>query len=92
MLCILYVNLVSACLGLAAILVERALPVGASRRWIWAAVIPLSMFIPGYYRNHHNWSLIPALESRTRSMPAQVSLFDPGWWAHTVAWDSAINR
>lgn len=92
MLCILYINLVSACLGLTAILAERALPLGAARRWIWAGVIPLSMIIPGYYRNHHNWSLIPALESHTQALPAQVSLLDPGWWAHTGAWDSTINR
>lgn len=53
MLCILYVNVVGFLLGLTGVLFERALPPKFPRRWIWAAVIPLSMMIPGIYRNHH---------------------------------------
>jgi hypothetical protein len=62
-LCILYVNVVGFCLGTAAILIERTLPITASRRWIWCVVILASMFIPGYYSTHHNWSVIAALEN-----------------------------
>ena len=57
MLCILYVNAVGMCLGLAAIFFERALPAASPRRWIWTLVIPVSVFLPGYYRFHHSWSV-----------------------------------
>jgi len=53
-LCILYVNFIGACLSIIGHLVERALPATASRRWIWCAVIALSMAVPGYYRSHHS--------------------------------------
>jgi hypothetical protein len=98
-LCILYVNLVSWCLGLAATLVERALPAGSPRRWIWCVVIPVSMFIPGYYRNHHNWSVVPALEQQTAQSPVihalgagPLPVLDPTWWARSSRYDVAINR
>jgi beta-lactamase regulating signal transducer with metallopeptidase domain len=57
MLCILYVNLAGLCLGLAALFFERALPAASPRRWIWTLVIPVSVFLPGYYRFHHSWSV-----------------------------------
>jgi hypothetical protein len=57
MLCILYVNLAGFCLGLAALFFERALPATAPRRWLWCLVIPTSVFLPGYYRFHHSWSV-----------------------------------
>ena len=57
MLCILYVNAVSMCLGLAAVFIERVLPAVWPRRWVWCAVISISMIIPGVYRAHHAWSV-----------------------------------
>ncbi|HEX3534886.1 MAG TPA: M56 family metallopeptidase [Gemmatimonadaceae bacterium] len=57
MLCILYVNLVGLCLGLAALFFERALPPGWPRRWLWCLVIPISVALPGMYRFHHAWSV-----------------------------------
>ena len=57
MLCILYVTAITACLGAVAQLIERALPVTASRRWLWCAVIAISVAIPGYYRSHHTWAV-----------------------------------
>lgn len=57
MLCILYVNFIGACLSIVGHLVERALPAVSSRRWIWCAVIVLSMALPGYYRYHHSWDV-----------------------------------
>jgi beta-lactamase regulating signal transducer with metallopeptidase domain len=96
MLCILYVTVVGACLGAVGLLVERALPESWPRRWIWCVIIPVSMFIPGYYRYHHNWSVIAALEQQqpvVQSAEAQsFAVLDPGWWAHTSVYDSAINR
>jgi beta-lactamase regulating signal transducer with metallopeptidase domain len=99
MLCILYVNVISACLGIAAMLLEQVLPPGASRRWIWCAVIPMSLFFPGYYSTHHNWSVVPALEhqsvqsSLVRTLASgPVPMLSPDWWAHTQSYDLAINR
>ena len=43
MLCILYVNAVGICLGLAALFLERTLPATSSRRWVWCVVIPISV-------------------------------------------------
>jgi bla regulator protein blaR1 len=99
MLCILYVNLVGLCLGLAALLLERALPATASRRWIWCAAIPLSMFFPGYYSTHHTWAVVPALEHQTAQSSVMqalgsgpLPLLDPDWWTRARAYDLVINR
>jgi len=57
------------------------------------------MVVPGYYRWHHNWSVIPALEQQQASAPmtnavgtASLNLLDPAWWAHTESYDADINR
>jgi beta-lactamase regulating signal transducer with metallopeptidase domain len=60
MLCILYVNLAGLCLGLAALFFERSLPATSPRRWLWCLVIPMSVFLPGFYRFHHAWSVADA--------------------------------
>ncbi|HEX9309897.1 MAG TPA: M56 family metallopeptidase [Gemmatimonadaceae bacterium] len=97
MLCILYVNAVGTLLSVVGLLVERMLPVAAPRRWVWCAVIPISMIVPGYYRMHHNWSVIPAIEQGvTTSLghalgTASSNLSDPAWWAHTESYDVRIN-
>ena len=77
MLCILYVNAVGMLLGIAGLLAERALPAAFSRRWVWCIIIPVSVFLPGYYRWHHNWSVIDALQQ-----PAMVA----------QTYDTSINR
>lgn len=71
MLCILYVNLVGACLSIIGHLVERAMPAAASRRWIWCGVIVLSMVVPGYYRNHHSWDVTGGSEQPATGQPAK---------------------
>src|SRR4051794_38511280 len=98
-LCILYVTLVGACLGLAGLLVERALPHTWARRWIWCAIIPVSIFVPGYYRYHHNWSVSAALQHQTEPTSlgqtpgaGSFALLDPDWWAHTESYNGAINQ
>jgi beta-lactamase regulating signal transducer with metallopeptidase domain len=90
-LCILYVNLVGACLGVVALLVERAMPALAMRRWLWLAVIGLSMFVPGYYRTHHSWSLLDGSVNGTAGHAA-FSLVDLQWWAETDSYGPIINR
>jgi bla regulator protein blaR1 len=99
MLCILYVTVVGICLGVVGLLVERMLPPTAPRRWIWCLLIPISMVLPGYYRWHHNWSVVPALEQQQASAPlghtlgaSSLPLFDLGWWAQTESYDADINR
>jgi beta-lactamase regulating signal transducer with metallopeptidase domain len=99
MLCILYVTVVGACLGVVGLLAERMLPATAPRRWIWCLVIPISMVLPGYYRWHHNWAVVPALEQHGMSTPpgqapgtAMLNLFDPAWWQHTESYNADINR
>jgi beta-lactamase regulating signal transducer with metallopeptidase domain len=73
MLCILYVNVVGMLLGIAGVLAERALPAAFPRRWLWCIVLPVSVFLPGYYRWHHNWSVVDALQQ-----PAmRAATYDP---------------
>jgi len=92
MLCITYVTAVGILLGIVGVLIERALPPTAPRRWLWCIIIPLSMFIPGYYRFHHNWSVTDSLVQ-----PAiHAATFDPAinriWWttsAFLLAWGLA---
>lgn len=99
MLCILYVNVVGMCLGLAALLLERTLPATSPRRWAWCIVIPISVILPGLYRFHHSWSVVDALEQQVAQPPlghtlgtASLTVFDPGWSAHIQSYDTGINR
>ena len=92
MLCITYVTAVGILLGIVGVLIERALPPTAPRRWLWCIIIPLSMFLPGYYRFHHNWSVTDSLVQ-----PAiHAATLDPAinriWWttsALLLAWGLA---
>jgi beta-lactamase regulating signal transducer with metallopeptidase domain len=97
MLCLLYVNAVGALFGLVGLSIERLLPPNATRRWIWCLVIPLSMFVPGFYRNHHNWVVTDvahttASHPETASMNGGLTPLDRDWWARTSSYDLAINR
>ena len=82
MLCILYVNAVGALLGIAGRLVERVLPASFARRWVWAIIIPISLFVPGYYRGHH------AATVGTTPFPA----LNDGFFARIESFDPTINR
>ena len=88
MLCILYVNAVGALLGIAGISIERLLPTTAPRRWLWCLIIPASMFVPGFYRMHHNWVVTDGAVGADLSITADFR----NWWAHTGSIDSTINR
>lgn len=57
MLCILYVNLVGALLGVVGLLVDRVLPATWSRRWMWVLIIALSVIAPPIARINHTASL-----------------------------------
>jgi bla regulator protein BlaR1 len=58
MLCILYVNVVGALLSVMGLLGEQLLPERLARRWVWVVLMPLSMFLPGYYRAHHTTAAV----------------------------------
>ncbi len=96
MLCILYVNAVGMLLGLAALLLERALPATSSRRWVWCIVIPISIFLPGFYRWNH---MVSVGELAQQAVPltnalgtASLTVLEPGLWARIGTYDTTINR
>ncbi len=95
MLCILYVIAVGTLLSVAGVLLERALPATFPRRWVWCLIIPTSVFLPGYYRFHHNVSVHDVQQAvqpplgRALGM-ASMSVLDPAWWAHLQSYDSII--
>ena len=98
MLCILYVNAIGFLLGIAGILVERALPGTFSRRWLWCAVIAISMTIPPIYQANHRASVNTVLENETvRPALDQVlgmtslALLDPDFWARVGSLDAGIH-
>jgi len=95
-LCILYVNAVGMLLGLAALLLERALPATSSRRWVWCIVIPISVVLPGFYRFNH---MVSVGELAQQAAPvsnalgtASLSVLEPGLWARIATYDTTINR
>jgi hypothetical protein len=103
MLCILYVNFIGGCLCIIGHLVERALPVTSSRRWIWFAVIVFSMALPGYYRYHHSWDVTAGSEQpvagqttpSTQALAfgtAWLSPIDRDFWARIESFDPKINQ
>jgi beta-lactamase regulating signal transducer with metallopeptidase domain len=91
MLCILYVNAVGALLGMVGLSIERMLPSGAPRRWVWCLIVPLSIFVPGLYRVHHNWVVTDVAQSMESTALGMTPL-DRAWWARTEAYDASINR
>jgi len=99
MLCILYVNAVGVLLAAVGLLIERMLPAAAARRWIWCAIIPMSIAVPGFYRAHHNWIVadvsvqqsVPHEPSRSLAM-ASLTPIDRAWWAQTQSYNESINR
>jgi bla regulator protein blaR1 len=85
MLCILYLIAMGFLFGAAGLLVERSLPAGASRRWVWCAVIPLSLVVPGYYRWHHTVSV-----GETGGPAGIIPSVD--LWARVESWNGALNQ
>jgi hypothetical protein len=98
MLCILYVNLAGLGLGLAALFFERALPATSPRRWLWCLVIPTSVFLPGYYRFHHSWSVADVFVQPATVAQAYDTHINQAWltisgllllWGLVSAWQVA---
>jgi len=82
MLCVLYVNAVTALLCIVVTLIERVLPAAWPRRWLWCGALVISIVMPGYYRTHHNWSVA--------SVPSEASI-DATWWSRVESFDSTIE-
>jgi bla regulator protein BlaR1 len=96
---IFYVNAVGFCLGLAALLLERATPAPSPRRWIWCVIIPISVALPGFYRFNHSWSIVDAFEKHSAHPPlaqpletASRTVLDLNLWTQVQSYDSTINR
>jgi len=99
MLCLLYVSTVGLLLGIVGLLVERMLPTTAARRWLWSAIIPLSVALPGYYGQHRTWSVLKALEQHPQQQAMThagsnmtFGALDPAWWEHIRSLNPIINR
>ncbi len=94
MLCILYVTAIGFLLGVVGLLIERMLPSAAPRRWLWCAIIPVSLFLPGYYRVHHAMSVaeLPAPSTHANA-PATgwTTATDLDLWARVESWNGMIN-
>lgn len=88
MLCILYVNVVGALLGFVGLLVERALPAGFARRWVWCLLIPMSMVLPGLYRANHSMSVLDMFSTGDSGTAASGA----SWWQRIESWDPLISR
>lgn len=94
MVCILFVTLLGACFGIVGLLVERALPPRAPRRWVWCAVIALSMVVPPYSRAQHAAPVTTMLEGPLGQLGATSSfaLLDPAWWKQVDSHHTAVTR
>ena len=94
MLCILYVTTIGFLLGLVGLLVERMLPPAAPRRWLWCAIIPVSLYLPGYYRVHHALPVaeLAAPPTHTDALAAAwTGATDLDFWARVESWNGMIN-
>ena len=95
MLCILYVIAVGTCLGFIGLLVERALPETWARRWLWCAVIALSMIIPPLYRARHTSSVVELLQgpaAQSHATHAATAASTPAWLTQVEALNPIINQ
>jgi bla regulator protein blaR1 len=79
-LCILYVNAVGFLLGLIGTQVERLLPATVARRWLWCAILLLSVSLPGYYRFHHNLAIAGASDAARVVLGAGVDALIARTW------------
>lgn len=72
LLCISYFIAVSACLTVVGLLVEHSLSPTASRRWLWAAIIVISAFLPPVLASWHSSSVVAVWGFELFRLPAQT--------------------
>lgn len=84
MLCIVYVIAVTTLLGMAGVLVERALPANFPRRWIWCVTIALSLLIPPVYRLNHAASVTDAFVQSAARNELYAMIISPLWLASSA--------
>ena len=73
LLCISYFIAVSACLTVVGLLVEHSLSPTASRRWLWAAIIVMSAFLPPFLASWHSSSVVAVWGYELFRLPAHTS-------------------
>jgi beta-lactamase regulating signal transducer with metallopeptidase domain len=74
--------------GVVGLLIERVFPANWSRRWLWCAVIAISIFMPGYSRVHNNSSVMAAFDHNS----AVVTWMDPAWFLRAESLNGWIQR
>ena len=72
LLCISYFIAVSACLTAVGLLIEHSLAPVASRRWLWAAIIVASAFLPPFLAAWHSSSVVAVWGYELFRLPAQT--------------------
>lgn len=98
MLCVLYVNAVGLCLGLAGTFIERILPAGAPRRWVWCLIIPVSFVLPGAYRFHHalpvgaSQGAVVAVQNADDARPLAATLLGSQVWGQMESHNADVAR
>ncbi len=98
MLCILYVNVVTAMLGAVGLLAERTLASNRPRRWIWCCLIVMSVVIPPVYRAQHVAPIARTPSAGGDHLHAHStaamspSVVGPGLWERAESYDPVIHR
>ncbi len=88
MLCVLYVNVIGASLGILGLVSEKALPSSWPRRWLWCATIVLSVLVPPFARVHNNTSVLATFEDKGAAM----NWLDPAWFLRAESMNVWIQR
>ena len=83
MLCILYVNAIGTLLGIAALLIERALPNTAPRRLVWLIAIGMTTAIPPLYLAKHHSAVVNVIDHATAA-PSLVASESMAWMPEAV--------
>lgn len=91
MLCILYVIFVGTLLGVAALQVERALPQGRPRRWVWCVAIIVSVALPPVYFARHRIA-VEAVGSISNVHGGHSGAWAIPAWTSDQSSDTFINR
>ncbi|HYD52980.1 MAG TPA: M56 family metallopeptidase [Gemmatimonadaceae bacterium] len=85
-LCLLYFVAFGAVASAAGSLLERALPARAPRRWLWSAILVVSVVVPMLTSVYHHAAAVAVLGQRVLALPSIAPggtvgglRLDPGW-------------
>lgn len=91
MLCIFYVVALGVGLGGVGLLVERTLPASWPRRWVWCAVLAVSMIVPGVKRAHHTVAIDVASGGSPATRAGLLAPLEQAWRVATASVDAMIE-